>query len=71
MADPNLLEEGVADGFLSVGLNAYKELCGLHLGEKVDLSIDVILSTANKAAARADFVVQLIKEAVEQDSIIR
>ncbi|XP_018577742.1 exosome complex component rrp45 [Anoplophora glabripennis] len=71
VADPNLLEEGAADGFLSVGLNTYKELCGLHLGGKVDLSIDVILDATNKAAARADFLVHLIKDAVEKDNILR
>ncbi|KAJ8947198.1 hypothetical protein NQ318_015546 [Aromia moschata] len=68
LADPTLLEEGVADAFLSVGLNAYKELCGLHLGGKADLSTDVILNTVNKAAVRAVIVVQLIKDAYEEDN---
>ncbi|CAH2002422.1 unnamed protein product [Acanthoscelides obtectus] len=71
LADPTLLEENVADAFLSIGLNAYKELCGLHLGGKADLSPEIIIQTANKAAARASSVVQQIKDAIEQNNEIR
>lgn len=68
LADPNLLEEGVAEAFLSVGLNAYKELCGLHLGGKVELTTNIILETTDKAARRACEVVELIKSVVEKDT---
>ncbi|CAH1159455.1 unnamed protein product [Phaedon cochleariae] len=68
LADPTLLEEGVADAFLSIGVNAYKELCGLHLGGKADLSPDLIIKTGNKAATRAAIVVQQIKDAIEKDN---
>lgn len=68
LADPTLLEEGVADAFLSIGINSYKELCGLHLGGKADLTPDVILKTSNRAATRSGIVVQQIKEAVEADN---
>lgn len=68
LADPNLLEEGVSDAYLSIGVNPYKELCGLHLGGKADLTPNLILSTANKAAARAAVVVQQIKDAIEEDN---
>lgn len=68
VADPTLLEERVAEAFLSVGLNAYKELCGLHLGGKAELSTDIILETTNKAAKRAGCVVEIIKAAVEKDT---
>ncbi|KAH1027914.1 exosome complex component RRP45 [Dendroctonus ponderosae] len=68
VADPTLLEERVAEAFLSVGLNAYKELCGLHLGGKAELSTDIILETTNKASKRAGCVVEIIKAAVEKDT---
>ncbi|CAG9856221.1 unnamed protein product [Phyllotreta striolata] len=68
LADPSLVEEEVSDAFLSVGLNAYKELCGLHLGGKAELSTDLILSTTTKAANRAVLVVREIKEAIEKDA---
>lgn len=68
LADPNLLEEGVAEAFMSVGLNSYKELCGLHLGGKVEITTNIILETTNKAAKRACEIVEVIKEAVENDT---
>lgn len=68
MADPTLLEEGVADAYLSIGVNPYKELCGLHLGGKADLTPNLILSTVNKAASHAASVVQQIKDAIEEDT---
>lgn len=71
LADPNLLEEEVADAFLSVGVNPYKELCGLHLGGKADLTSNLILSTTSKAATRAAVVVQQIKDAIEKDNQMR
>lgn len=71
MADPTLLEEGTTEAFLTVSLNAYRELCGLHLGGKINLTPNLIIQTTEKAAARAVFVVKEIKEAVERDSLKR
>lgn len=68
LADPNLLEEEISDAFLSIGINPYKELCGLHLGGKADLTPALILSSANKAAARAAVIVQQIKDGIEEDN---
>ncbi|XP_056641620.1 uncharacterized protein LOC130448337 [Diorhabda sublineata] len=68
IADPTIQEEGVADAFMSIGLNSYKELCGLHLGGKADLTPEMILTTANKAARRAGQIVQQIKETVEKEN---
>ncbi|XP_066154347.1 uncharacterized protein Rrp45 [Euwallacea fornicatus] len=66
--DPTLLEERVADASLNIGLNAYKELCGLHLGGKAQVTPRLILETTNKAANRAGKVVEMIKAAVEKDT---
>ncbi|XP_050303583.1 exosome complex component RRP45 [Anthonomus grandis grandis] len=68
IADPTLLEEGVAEAFLTVSVNAYRELCGLHLGGKVQITPDVIFETTNKAARRACEVIELIKTSVETDT---
>lgn len=67
MADPTLLEENVADTHITIGLNAYKELCGLHLGGKAELVMDVILDITRKAAKRAEIVISKIKEVLEKD----
>lgn len=71
MADPTLLEENVAEAHLTVGLNAYKELCGLHLGGKAQIDSQVILTTTEKAAKRALIVVGKIKHAVEENNKLR
>lgn len=67
MADPTLLEENVAETHITIGLNAYKELCGLHLGGKAELTMDVILGVTRKAANRAEIVITKIKEKLEKD----
>lgn len=71
VADPTLLEEGVADAHITFAINSYKELCTLHLGGNSHLTMDVILRTTNKAAARAKNVIQQIKNSIEKDSVIR
>ncbi|KAL1505431.1 hypothetical protein ABEB36_005001 [Hypothenemus hampei] len=68
VVDPTLLEEGVAEAFLSIGLNSYDELCGLHLGGKAQLSTNVILEITNKATKHACGIINLIKKGVELDT---
>lgn len=71
LADATLLEEGVAEGQLIYSLNAYKELCGLHLGGNVLMDVDQILSTTSKATNRANLVIQLIKDELKKDAELR
>lgn len=71
VADPTLLEENVAETHITIGLNAYKELCSLHLGGKAELAMDVILNTTKKAANRAAIVISKIKASLEQDKEAR
>lgn len=53
------------------GVNAYRELCGLHLGGSSLASHDLILQCANRAAKRAGEVVQIIKSALKEDADAR
>lgn len=71
VADPTLFEEGVADAFVNVGMNAYRELCGLHLGGKAELTPEVLIKVTQMAGARAAVVVEQIKKAVESDTAKR
>lgn len=71
VGDPTLLEENVAETYITIGLNAYKELCGLHVGGKAELGVDVILNTTRNAADRAAIVVAKIKQALEHDKKAR
>jgi hypothetical protein len=50
------------------GVNAYRELCGLHLGGSSLTSRDLILRCANRAATRAGEVVQIMKSALKEDA---
>lgn len=53
------------------GINAYKELCGVHLGGITLTSPQLLLRCVNKGAERAKLVVSQIKDAVEKDSAAR
>lgn len=68
MADPGLLEENTAEAHLILGLNSYKELCGLHLGGSATMSVEDIQQYAQKGAKRAYNVVQHIKKVLEEDT---
>ncbi|KAF5270072.1 hypothetical protein FQA39_LY08484 [Lamprigera yunnana] len=68
LADPTVLEEGVADASLIIALNGYKELCGLHLGGRALVDAENILLCSSKAANRANTVVQEIKRVLVEDS---
>lgn len=71
LSDPTLLEEGVAEAYISVALNAYKELCSLHLGGSALMRPDLILQTTHKASVRANKVISVIKKVIEEDNGIR
>lgn len=53
------------------GVNAYRELCGLHLVGRSLTNHDLIIQCANKAARRAAEVVQIIKSALKEDASAR
>ncbi|KAI4462661.1 exosome complex exonuclease ribosomal rna processing protein [Holotrichia oblita] len=71
LADPNLLEENVSDAQFTIGLNGYKEVCGMHLGGSAAMNIDTILKTSQSAARRAKTIIEEIKKYVEEDSTKR
>lgn len=67
LADPTLLEEGVADANLILGINSYKEVCTLHLGGKALMDPESILKCTSKAAHRAGLLVTEIKRVLKED----
>ncbi|KAK3925461.1 Exosome complex component RRP45, partial [Frankliniella fusca] len=71
VADPTLIEEQTAEASLSVGMNAYRELCGLHLGGQALSDHQSILKIVQKAGASAAEIVQLIKKALAEDEEAR
>lgn len=71
IADPTALEERVAQSSLVFGLNSYQELCGLHLGGIFLTSADLMIRTASRAAKQAKYMVDVIRRAVEADTVAR
>lgn len=61
----------MSDSQIVCAVNAYRELCGLHLGGSVLTSYDLITQCANRAAKRAAEVVQMMKSALEEDANAR
>lgn len=71
MADPSYIEGCVSEANIVFGINAYKELCGVHLGGITLTSPQLLLRCVNKGAERAKMIVTMIKEAVAKDSAVR
>lgn len=67
MADPSLMEERRSDGIIVFGINAYRELCGLHFGGITLASLETIIKCSNQGAKHANKVVQQIRAALEAD----
>ena len=61
----------MSDTQIVCAVNAYRELCGLHLGGSALTSYDLITQCANRAARRAAEVVQMMKSALEEDANAR
>lgn len=71
IADPSLLEERRSEANLVFGINAYRELCGLHFGGITLASLEMLLKCANQGSKRAKNVVKYIKAALEADEKCR
>lgn len=71
ISDPTALEERVAEGQISLAVNAYKELCGLHLSGNTSVDTNLVLKCSERASKRAKYVVNLIKEKIEEDKVAR
>uniref|UniRef100_A0A0A1XA03 Exosome complex component RRP45 n=1 Tax=Zeugodacus cucurbitae TaxID=28588 RepID=A0A0A1XA03_ZEUCU len=71
VADPSVSEERTADSALVFGLNSFRELCCLNLGGTTLTSSTLLLQCATRAARRAKFVVDYVKEKLELDKMAR
>ncbi|CAB3373451.1 Hypothetical predicted protein [Cloeon dipterum] len=71
VVDPSELEERVAEAEFTLGVNGYKELCGVHLSGSTQSGPTIVRQCANKALKRAVSVVALIKETLAKDSELR
>nr|CAD7606992.1 unnamed protein product [Timema genevievae] len=71
VADPTALEERVSEAQIVFGMNAYRELCGLHLGGSALATFETVVNCAIRAGNRAAQVVQKMKTLLAHDSETR
>ncbi|CAG2060048.1 unnamed protein product [Timema podura] len=71
VADPTALEERVSEAQIVFGMNAYRELCGLHLGGSALATFETVVNCAIRAGNRAAQVVQKMKTLLAQDAETR
>jgi len=69
--DPARLEEECMGGRLVVGVNAYREVCTLHLGGQVLVDKKLVLRLTNSAADRAKKIVEKIKSSLSKEEALR
>ena len=67
VADPSLLEEECAKGRMVIGVNAYREVCTLHLAGQVMIDQRLVLRLARTAADKSKSVVEIIKQCLAED----
>ncbi|KAK7790710.1 hypothetical protein R5R35_007950 [Gryllus longicercus] len=67
IADPTAIEERVSEGQIVFGVNAYRELCGLHLGGNAPITLEMVNKYATRAAKRALELVTQMKKALAED----
>ena len=67
VADPSLLEEECAKGRMVIGVNAYREVCTLHLAGQVMIDQRLVLRLARTAADKSKTVVEKIKQCLLEE----
>ena len=67
VADPSLLEEECAKGRMVIGVNAYREVCTLHLAGQVMIDQRLVLRLAHTAAEKSKMVVEKIKQCLAEE----
>lgn len=65
--DPSHLEETLADGTLTLTLNAQRELCVLSKAGGTALAADEVMSAVRVGVDRVRGLVKLMEEALERD----
>ncbi|ORX49032.1 hypothetical protein BCR36DRAFT_404935 [Piromyces finnis] len=67
VVDPNLLEEQVKEGDMTITLNSHKELCIIHKAGGIPLEIDQILRCTKIASVKVSEITELINNALKED----
>ena len=67
VSDPSLLEEECCGGKMVIGVNAYREVCTLHLAGQVIIDKNLVLRLSNAAAEKSKRVVERIKQSLKEE----
>lgn len=68
LLDPNEREEAVKEGMISLVLNAFGELCGVHFLGGIPVSESLLLRCGQIASAKANDISAILKKALEKNS---
>jgi len=71
VCDPSRLEEECMGGKMVIGVNAYREICTLHLAGQVLVDKKLIIKLTNTAASKAKKIVEIIKESLTKEEELR
>jgi len=71
VCDPSRLEEECMGGKMVIGVNAYREICTLHLAGQVLVDKKLVLRLTNTAAEKAKKTVEKIKESLAKEEVLR
>eukprot|EP00092_Neocalanus_flemingeri_P000126 GFUD01000130.1.p1 GENE.GFUD01000130.1~~GFUD01000130.1.p1 ORF type:complete len:409 (+),score=144.72 GFUD01000130.1:43-1269(+) len=71
VCDPSRLEEECMGGKMVIGVNAYREICTLHLAGQVLVDKKLVLKLTNTAAEKAKKIVEKIKQSLAKEEELR
>jgi len=71
VCDPSRLEEECMGGKMVIGVNAYREICTLHLAGQVLVDKKLVIKLTNTAAEKAKKIVEKVKESLARDEELR
>jgi len=67
VCDPSLLEEECSGGKMVIGVNAYREVCTLHLAGQVIIDKNLVLRLSHAAADKSKKIVEKIKQSLKEE----
>ena len=67
VCDPSLLEEECSGGKMVIGVNAYREVCTLHLAGQVIIDKKLVLRLSHVAADKSKKIVEKIKQSLKEE----
>ena len=67
VCDPSLLEEECSGGKMVIGVNAYREVCTLHLAGQVIIDKKLVLRLSQVAADKSKKIVEKIKQSLKEE----